>query len=64
MAATEAVLQRTPFPLDGLRQIAVFCAYLVGTLLAGVMASRSLGTIVLLPLIAVLGALGSEYRSR
>jgi uncharacterized membrane protein YoaK (UPF0700 family) len=63
MAATEAVLRRTPFPFDGLRQIAVFCAYLVGTLLAGVMASRSLGTIVLLPLIAVLGVLGSEYRS-
>jgi uncharacterized membrane protein YoaK (UPF0700 family) len=64
MAATEAVLRRTRFPFEGLRQIAVFCAYLIGTLLAGVMASRSLGAIVLLPLIAVLGALGLEFRQR
>jgi uncharacterized membrane protein YoaK (UPF0700 family) len=64
IAATGAVLRRAAFPFEGLRQIAVFCAYLVGTLLAGVTASRSLGAIVLLPLIAVLGALGTEYRSK
>jgi hypothetical protein len=35
---------------------------LVGTLLAGMIASRSMGAIVLLPLIAVIGAFGSEYQ--
>ncbi len=64
MAATEAVLKRPRFQFEALRQLAVFCAYLLGTLLAGAMASRGLGSIVMLPLIAVLGALVSEYRSR
>jgi uncharacterized membrane protein YoaK (UPF0700 family) len=62
ITATEAVLRRRAFPFEGIRQLAVFSAYLVGTLLAGVMASRSLGNIVLLPLIASLCALGAEFR--
>ena len=64
MAATEMVFHGTPFSVDAVRQCAVFGAYLAGALLAGIVATHSLGAVVLLPLAAVLIALVAELHSR
>lgn len=64
IAATEAVLRRAALPFEAWRQIAVFCAYLCGTLLAGVISWRSLGALVPLPLGAVIIALALEYSAQ
>ncbi len=62
MQATDAALRRRALPIDALRQSAVFAIYLAGATLAGGLASRHLGMLVLLPLGAVLGALALQLR--
>ncbi|HXZ03067.1 MAG TPA: YoaK family protein [Stellaceae bacterium] len=62
MLATDAVVRRRAMPVDALRQSAVFAVYLAGAVLAGWLASRALGILVLLPLGAVLGALALQLR--
>ena len=63
MAMVEALMRRGPFPFDVQRQLAVFGAYLVGALLAGIAGSINLGLLVILPLAAVAIALASEYQA-
>jgi uncharacterized membrane protein YoaK (UPF0700 family) len=62
MMVTDAALRRRALPVDTLRQSAVFVTYLAGAVLAGGLASRHLGILVLLPLGAVLGALALQLR--
>lgn len=62
VAATEAVVRRQALPVDALRQSRVFAIYLAGAILAGWLATHHLGILVLLPLGAVLGALGLQLR--
>lgn len=62
MLATDAALRRRALPVDALRQSAIFATYLAGAVLAGWLASRHLGILVLLPLGAVLGALALQLR--
>jgi uncharacterized membrane protein YoaK (UPF0700 family) len=64
MSVTEALLRRQPLPADAIRQIATFLAYLAGAVIAGVMGARSLGSIVLLPLAAILVALALQSFSK
>jgi len=61
MAATDAIARHAPFSRDTKRQIGIFSIYLGGAMLAGALASRSLGALALLPLVAVTAALGVEY---
>jgi len=64
MAATDAVVRRTPLSLDTKRQIGIFAVYLVGATLAGVLATRHVGVLAVLPLVAVLSAAAIEYGSK
>lgn len=60
MTLTHALLRReAPMP-EALRQSAVFATYLAGAVLAGVLAPSHLGILVLLPLGAVVAALGLQ----
>ena len=64
MAATDAVARRAPLSFDSKRQIGIFAVYLAGATLAGVLASRQLSVLAVLPLVAVLSAIAIEFRSR
>ena len=59
-AVTDTVLGRGPFPFSAKRQVAVFAAYLIGTLLAGAFVTHDLEVLILLPLGAILAALINE----
>ena len=59
-AGADTLLGRGPFPFSAKRQLAVFAAYVVGTLFAGVLATHNLEVLILLPLGAVLAALFNE----
>jgi hypothetical protein len=60
LATNESLLRRQPIPADAIRQIATFLAYLAGAAFAGVFGAWNLGSIVLLPLAAVLAALALQ----
>lgn len=64
MAATDAIARRVPLSFETKRTIGVFSVYLAGATLAGALASRHLGVLAVLPLIAVLAALAIEFGSR
>jgi len=61
-AVTDVVAHGVPLSRDTKRQIGIFSVYLVGATVAGALASRHLGLLTLLPLIAVVAALAIEYR--
>lgn len=64
MAATDAVARRVPLSFDSKRQIGIFAVYLAEATLAGVLASRQVSVLAVLPLVAVLSAIAIEFRSR
>jgi uncharacterized membrane protein YoaK (UPF0700 family) len=64
IAATEAVLRKRPLSADTIRQMAAFVIYLAGAALAGVLGARELGTVIFLPLIAVLAAFALQAGTR
>jgi uncharacterized membrane protein YoaK (UPF0700 family) len=57
MAMTEAALRWQPLSADTVRQIAAFFTYLCAAALAGVLGAHGLGSIIWLPLVAVLAAI-------
>jgi uncharacterized membrane protein YoaK (UPF0700 family) len=64
ITATTAARRRQALPIDAWRQVAIFFSYLAAAVLAGALALRAPGLLVLLPLAAVLAALALQWRSR
>ncbi|MGO8920012.1 MAG: YoaK family protein [Stellaceae bacterium] len=62
MMATDAVIRRRPLPVDAVRQSVLLAIYLAGAMLAGALALRHRGILVMLPLGAVLCALALQLR--